>query len=95
MYLFYIISIFLVNILFFIGTIGIFLNRKHLITVLMSLEIIFLAINLNYLLQTLLVGEIFGEFISVIVLTLAASESAIGLALVVVYYSINNNLSVV
>ena len=83
----------LIFILFIIGLTGIFLNRKNLILILMSIEIILLAINLNFSFFSLYLDDIVGGFMSILVLTIAAAESSIGLAIFVVYYRMYNNLS--
>lgn len=83
----------LVFILFIIGLTGIFLNRKNLIIILMSIEIILLSINLNFIVFSLYLDDVVGGFISILILTIAAAESSIGLAIFVVYYRIYNNLS--
>jgi len=83
----------LVFVLFIIGLTGIFLNRKNLILILMSIEIILLSINLNFIIFSLYLDDVVGSFISILILTIAAAESSIGLAIFVVYYRIYNNLS--
>lgn len=80
--------------LFLIGTIGIFLNRRNVIVILMSIELMLLAANINFVafsqyLQDL-VGQVFGLFI----LTIAAAEAAIGLAILVVYFRNRGDISV-
>lgn len=80
--------------LFFIGAIGIFLNRRNVIVILMSIELMLLAANINFVafsqyLQDL-VGQIFGLFI----LTIAAAEAAIGLAILVVYFRNRGDIAV-
>lgn len=86
-------NLILVFSLFVIGLTGIFLNRKNLIVILMSIEIILLSINLNLILFSLYLDDVVGGFLSVLILTIAAAESSIGLAIFVVYYRIHNSLS--
>ena len=83
----------LIFILFIIGLTGIFLNRKNLILILMSIEILLLSINLNFIFFSFYLDNITGGFLSILILTIAAAESSIGLAIFVVYYRIYNNLS--
>ena len=72
--------------LFTIGVIGIFLNRKNVITILMSIELILLAVNINLVAFSYFLGDLTGQIFSLFVLTVAAAEAAIGLAIIVVYY---------
>lgn len=83
----------LIFILFIIGLTGIFLNRKNLIIILMSIEILLLSINMNFIIFSLYIDDIMGGFVSILILTIAAAESSIGLAIFVVYYRMYNNLS--
>jgi NADH-quinone oxidoreductase subunit K len=71
--------------LFSIGVIGIFLNRKNVIIILMSIEIILLSVNLNFVAFSYFLGDLTGQIFSLFVLTVAAAEAAIGLAILVVY----------
>tara|TARA_B110000196_G_scaffold312016_1_gene316713 strand:+ start:612 stop:917 length:306 start_codon:yes stop_codon:yes gene_type:complete len=71
--------------LFSIGVIGIFLNRKNVIIILMSIEIILLSVNLNFIAFSYFLGDLTGQIFSLFVLTVAAAEAAIGLAILVVY----------
>ena len=73
-------------ILFTLGILGIFLNRKNVIVILMSIELILLAVNVNLVAFSSFLGDIVGQVYALIVLTVAAAEAAIGLALVVVYF---------
>jgi len=72
--------------LFAIGVIGIFLNRKNVIIILMSIEIILLSVNLNLIAFSYFLNDLTGQIFSLFVLTVAAAEAAIGLAILVVYY---------
>ena len=73
-------------IIFFLGVIGIFLNRKNVIVILMSIELILLAVNINLISFSIFTGDILGQIFTMLILTVAAAEAAIGLAIIVVYY---------
>ena len=73
-------------IIFFLGVIGIFLNRKNVIVILMSIELILLAVNINLISFSIFTGDIIGQIFTMLILTVAAAEAAIGLAIIVVYY---------
>ncbi|MEJ2516942.1 MAG: NADH-quinone oxidoreductase subunit NuoK [Methyloceanibacter sp.] len=76
----------LAAVLFTIGVFGIFLNRKNVIVILMSIELILLAVNINLVSFSSFHGDLVGQIFTLIVLTVAAAEAAIGLAIVVVYF---------
>ena len=73
-------------ILFTLGVFGIFLNRKNVIIILMSIELILLAININLVSFSSYLGDLVGQVFAMFVLTVAAAEAAIGLAIIVIYY---------
>ena len=73
-------------ILFTIGVFGIFLNKKNVIIILMSIELILLAVNINLVGFSAHLGDLLGQVFAMFVLTVAAAEAAIGLAIIVVYY---------
>jgi NADH-quinone oxidoreductase subunit K len=73
-------------ILFTLGIFGIFLNRKNVIIIMMSIELILLAVNINLVAFSSFLGDIVGLVYALIVLTVAAAEAAIGLAILVVYF---------
>ena len=73
-------------IMFSLGTIGIFINRKNVIILLMSVELMLLAVNINFIAFSHYLGDISGQVFVFFVLTVAAAESAIGLALIVVLF---------
>jgi NADH-quinone oxidoreductase subunit K len=73
-------------ILFVLGIFGIFLNRKNIIVILMSLELILLSVNLNLVAFSASLGDLTGQIFSMFILTVAAAEAAIGLAIVVIYF---------
>ena len=73
-------------IIFTIGVVGIFLNRKNIIVILMSIELILLAVNINLVSFSMFLNGISGQIFALFILTVAAAEAAIGLAIIVVYY---------
>ena len=78
--------LFLAAIIFIIGVIGIFLNRKNVIINLMSMELILLAVNINLVSFSIFTQDLTGQIFTMFILTVAAAEAAIGLAIIVVYY---------
>jgi NADH-quinone oxidoreductase subunit K len=72
--------------LFTVGVFGIFLNRRNLIVILMSIELILLAVNINFVAFSHFLGDLVGQVFALFVLTVAAAETAIGLAILVVYF---------
>jgi NADH-quinone oxidoreductase subunit K len=81
-------------ILFTLGIFGIFLNRKNIIVILMSVELILLAVNINLVAFSAFLGDIVGQVYALIVLTVAAAEAAIGLAILVAYYRNRGSIAV-
>jgi len=73
-------------IIFSLGIIGVFLNRKNIIVILMSIELILLAVNINLVSFSIYLGDIVGQIFTMLILTVAAAEAAIGLAIIVSYY---------
>ena len=73
-------------IIFTIGLVGIFLNRKNIIIILMSIELILLAVNINLVSFSIFINDLTGQIFALFILTVAAAEAAIGLAIIVVYY---------
>ena len=73
-------------IIFTIGIIGIFLNRKNVIVILMSIELILLAVNINLVSFSIFLQDLSGQIFTLFILTVAAAEAAIGLAIIVVYF---------
>ena len=73
-------------IIFTIGVAGIFLNRKNIIVILMSIELILLAVNINLVSFSVFLGDLTGLIFTLFILTVAAAEAAIGLAIIVVYF---------
>ena len=84
----------LAAIIFTIGVFGVFLNRKNVIIILMSIELILLAVNINFVAFSAYMGDITGQVFTMFVLTVAAAEAAIGLAILVVYFRNRGNIQV-
>ena len=80
--------------LFTIGIFGIFLNRKNVIVILMSVELMLLAVNINLVAFSAYLGDITGQIFALFILTVAAAEAAIGLAIIVVYYRNRGSIAV-
>ena len=76
----------LAAIIFTIGIVGIFLNRKNLIVILMCIELLLLAVNINLVSFSIFLNDLSGQIFTFFILTVAAAEAAIGLAIIVVYY---------
>ena len=72
--------------IFTIGIVGIFLNRKNIIVILMSIELILLAVNINLVSFSIYMNDLVGQIFTLFILTVAAAEAAIGLAIIVIYY---------
>jgi NADH-quinone oxidoreductase subunit K len=81
-------------ILFTIGVFGIFLNRKNVIIIMMSIELILLAVNINFVAFSAYLGDLAGQIFGMFILTVAAGEAAIGLAIVVVYFRNRGSIEV-
>jgi NADH-quinone oxidoreductase subunit K len=81
-------------ILFTIGVFGIFLNRKNIIIILMSVELILLAVNINLVAFSAELGDLAGQVFALIILTVAAAEAAIGLAILVIFYRNRGTIAV-
>ena len=80
--------------LFVIGVCGIFLNRKNIITILMSIELILLSVNINFVAFSVKLGDLTGQIFAMFVLTVAAAEAAIGLAILVTYFRTRGTIAV-
>ena len=81
-------------ILFTLGVFGIFLNRKNVIIILMSIELMLLAVNINFIAFSVFLNDMVGQVFAMIVLTVAAAEAAIGLAILVVYFRNRGSIAV-
>jgi len=82
------------TVLFLLGICGLFLNRKNVIIMLMSIELMLLAVNFNFIIFSVYLDDLMGQMFALFVLTVAAAESAIGLAILVVYYRIRGTIAV-
>ena len=82
------------TLLFFIGLLGIVLNRKNILIVIMSIELLLLAVNLNFAVFSIYIDDVVGQIFVLFILTIAATESAIGLALLTGVYNIKNSIQV-
>ena len=80
--------------LFTLGVFGIFLNRKNIIIILMSVELILLAVNLNFVAFSAQLGDLSGQVFALLVLTVAAAEAAIGLAILVIFFRNRGSIAV-
>ena len=81
-------------VLLVLGVFGIFLNRKNVIIILMSIELILLAVNINFVAFSSFLGDLVGQVFAMFVLTVAAAEAAIGLAILVVYFRNRGTIAV-
>ncbi len=81
-------------ILFTLGAVGIFLNRKNVITILMCIELMLLAVNINLVAFSTHLGDLNGQIFAMFILTVAAAEAAIGLAILVVYFRNRGSIAV-
>ncbi len=81
-------------ILFTLGVFGIFLNRKNVIIILMSIELMLLAVNINFVAFSAFLNDLMGQVFALFVLTVAAAEAAIGLAILVVYFRNRGSIAV-
>ena len=81
-------------IIFTIGVVGIFLNRKNLIVILMCIELLLLAVNINLVSFSIFLNDLNGQIFTLFILTVAAAEAAIGLAIIVLYYRNSGSIRV-
>jgi NADH-quinone oxidoreductase subunit K len=82
------------SILFVLGVLGIFLNRKNVIVILMSVELILLAVNINFVAFSSHLQDLAGQVFAMLILTVAAAEAAIGLAILVVFFRNRGTIAV-
>jgi len=82
------------TIIFLIGVLGLVLNRKNILIILMSIELMLLAINMNFVVFSVHLDDLLGQIFALFILTVAAAESAIGLAILVVYHRVRNTIAV-
>ena len=81
-------------VLFVLGVLGIFLNRRNVILILMAIELILLAVNINLVSFSAFLGDLVGQVFALLVLTVAAAEAAIGLAILVTYFRNRGSIAV-
>ena len=81
-------------IIFTIGIVGVFMNRKNIIIILMSIELILLAVNINLVSFSIYLQNLAGQVFTMFILTVAAAEAAIGLAIIVIYYKNKGSINV-
>ena len=81
------------NLLFIIGVLGLCFTKKHIIVLLLSLELIFLSINYNFVISSIFFDDVIGQLYALCILTVAAAESAIGLAILVIFYRLRGGIS--
>ncbi len=84
--------VFLSLILFCIGLSGIFINRKNIISLLVSIELMLLSVNINFIAFSSFLNDLNGQIFSIFILTVAGAEAAIGLAIMVIYFNNNKNI---
>ena len=75
-----------------IGTLGILLNRRNILIILMCIELVLLSVNLNFIMFSVYLDDFYGQIFSLFILTVAAAESAIGLAILILYYRIRGKI---
>src|SRR3989338_3901653 len=81
-------------ILFILGILGIFITRKNIIIILMSIELMLLSVNFNFIIFSVYLDDIIGQLFSLLILTVSAAESAIGLAILVIYYRLRGIIAI-
>ena len=81
-------------VLFTLGVLGIFINRKNIIVILMSVELILLAVNINFVAFSSFLGDLVGQIFAMLILTVAAAEAAIGLAILVAFFRNRGSIAV-
>jgi NADH-quinone oxidoreductase subunit K len=80
--------------LFITSLIGIAINRRSILVILMCIELVLLSLNLNFIIFSVYFDDLYGQLFSLFILTVAAGESAVGLAIVIIYYRVRGNISV-
>jgi NADH-quinone oxidoreductase subunit K len=79
--------------LFITSLVGIAINRRSILIILMCIELVLLSLNLNFILFSVYFDDLYGQLFSLFILTIAAGESAIGLAIIIIYYRVRGNIS--
>ena len=82
----------LTSFIFIIGTLGLVLNRKNILIIIMSIELMLLSVNLNFIIFSIYLDDIIGQLFVIFILTVAATESAIGLSILSVYYKVKQTI---
>jgi NADH-quinone oxidoreductase subunit K len=82
------------TLLFLIGVLGIVLNRKNVLILLMSLELMLLSVNVNFVIFSVYLDDLLGQMFALFILTVAGAESAIGLAILVAYYKVRKSIAI-
>jgi len=90
----FIILLFIPLIIFFIGLFGVFTNRRNILLIIVCVELILLAVNFNYLLTSYYLDDILGQIFALFILTVAAAESSIGLAILIIYYRARGSITI-
>nr|QWK44951.1 NADH dehydrogenase subunit 4L [Protohalopteris sp.] len=85
---------FVISLMFFIGVGGVVLNRTNILAILMSLEIALFSVSLNFLIFSVYLDDIMGQIFAVFILAVAACESSVGLAIILVYYRVRGSIRV-
>ena len=80
-------------VLFLLGVLGIILNKRNTLVILMCIELLLLSLNLNFIVFSIYFDDIYGQLFALFILTVAAAEAAIGLAIIIVYYRIRGSIS--
>jgi NADH-quinone oxidoreductase subunit K len=80
------------SIVFFIGLLGVILNRKNILVIIMSIELLLLSVNLNFAVFSIYLDDFVGQIFVLFILTIAATESAIGLAVITLLYRVKNSI---
>ena len=79
--------------LFFLSIVGIVFNRKNILTTLICIELMLLSTNLSFIIFSVYLDDIYGQLVSLFILAVAASESSIGLAVIILYFRVRGNIS--
>lgn len=82
------------TILFFLGVLGIFVTRKNIILTIVSIEMLFLSVNLNFVIFSVFLDDLYGQLFSIYIITIAGAEVAVGLALLVIFYRLRHVIAV-
>ena len=80
--------------IFLIGLLGIFINRKNILLVIVCVELVLLSINFIFLISSFYLDDIFGQIFGIFILTVAAAESSIGLAILITYYRVKGTIAI-